>query len=280
MKIKLLDNNFLGDLGSSKAFPPTKFQWDRSPGYGDLVFFSDNCLALADLPVYEQSEKIAWILEPFPINDRPYRYIAEHFHKFDLVLSHNADFISRLGERGSYYYNGMSLIKPDDWKPHEKTKFMSIVVSTKNMTQDHGFRHQLVREIRNRKLPVDIYGKGYNFVEDKADALREYKFSIALENCQIDSYISDKIHDCFATYTVPVYRGCDSVRKYFNMDGIFPVQTIEDTIRMIEALNRDQDAIYYDKAKNAMADNHKRAIHLRSAEDWIYDNILVPRELI
>jgi hypothetical protein len=280
MKIKLLDNNFVGDLGSSKTFPPKSFEWDKSPGGGDLIFFTDNCLALADLGVYKNSKKIAWVLEPFPINDRPYRYLAENFHKFDLILSHNIDFVSRLGDRGAYFYNGMSLINPIDWRAHEKTKFMSIVVSTKNMTQDHGFRHQLVHEIRKRKLPVDLYGKGYNFVEDKADALRDYMFSIALENCQIDSYISDKIHDCFATYTLPVYRGCASIKDFFNMDGIFPIQTIEDTIKMIENLQRDGEQIYYSKAKVAMDDNCRRAEKLRSAEDYIYDNILKPRGLI
>lgn len=280
MKLKILDNNFYSDHGSCKMFTPKYFTWDRSPGRGDLVFFTDLCLPLANLPIYKNSKKIAWILEPFPINPYPYHYIAENHHKFDLILSHNKNFVEKLGPKAEYYFNGMTLIKPDDWRPHNKTKYMSIVVSNKNMTEDHGFRHKLVKALKDKKLPVDIYGKGYNYVEDKGDALRDYKFSIALENCQINSYISDKIIDCLATYTIPIYRGCESIKDFFNMDGIWTIQSIDDCINMVERLMEDADAIYYDKAQAAMIQNFQIAERLRVAEDYIYENILVPRKLI
>lgn len=270
-KIKLLDNNFISDLGSSKESPPQHFVWDRSSGSSDLVVFTDNCLALADLSMHKKACKVALVFEPYPINPLPYKYLAQNFQKFDLILSHNREFVQQLGKRGEWFENCMVTVNKKHWKKHDKTKFMSIIVSNKTMTQDHMFRHELVKAIKDNNLSVDIYGRGINTLEDKADGLNPYKFSIALENCQIDEYVSDKIYDLFVTNCLPVYRGCNASKKKFNNDGVFHFQTIEDCIRLIKALEKDQDAIYYNKAQQAMEDNFNWTMGHLSAEDHIYE---------
>ncbi len=279
MKIKLLDNNFISDLGSSKECPPTKFEWDRTIDSSDIVVFTDSCLALADLPTHKNAYKIATVFEPFPINPRPYQHLAKYHHKFNLILSHNMEFVNRLGDKGQFFYNGMTLIPKENRVQVEKTKLISIVVSTKNMTADHGFRLEVVKAIKDKGLPVDLFGKGFNFVENKADGLSPYMFSIALENCQIDSYISDKIHDPILTFTHPIYRGCDKTKDFFNMDGITTVQTLDDTIKAIETVLKDGEKIYNDSLP-AMQENFEKVQPLLCAEDWIYENVLVPRKLV
>ena len=45
-------------------------------------------------------------------------------------------------------------------------------------------------------------------------------FSIAIENASYETYFTEKLLDCFATGTIPVYYGAPDIGDYFNKDGI------------------------------------------------------------
>lgn len=51
-------------------------------------------------------------------------------------------------------------------------------------------------------------------IEDKYEKLSQYKFALAIENCELPGYITDKIFDCFYVGTVPIYLGDPYVEKY------------------------------------------------------------------
>ena len=50
--------------------------------------------------------------------------------------------------------------------------------------------------------------------EDKAKTLSEYTFSICFENCEVPGWISEKIYDCFAAGSIPVYLGAPDITSY------------------------------------------------------------------
>lgn len=88
-------------------------------------------------------------------------------------------------------------------------------------------RLKLVEKILESNLDIDIYGRGLNKffgshkkikgeVEHKIDALKDYQFSIAIENCKEDGYFTEKIGDCILTDTTPIYMGCPNIQDYFN----------------------------------------------------------------
>ena len=45
-------------------------------------------------------------------------------------------------------------------------------------------------------------------------------FSVCIENTTHDTYFTEKILDCFATGTLPIYKGTKNITKYFDGNGI------------------------------------------------------------
>jgi hypothetical protein len=72
-------------------------------------------------------------------------------------------------------------------------------------------RHQSVLKFKDK---MDLYGRGYNPVEYKLKCLKDYAFSLTIENTKKDYYFTEKLIDCFMTGTVPIYWGCPSIQKF------------------------------------------------------------------
>ena len=80
--------------------------------------------------------------------------------------------------------------------------------------------------------------------------------------------ITEKIADCFATGTIPIYYGCKDIGKVFNEDGII---WLDGTFK-IEDLSFD---LYHSKM-DAIKDNFNRIKNLPTAEDYIYSTYIKP----
>jgi hypothetical protein len=106
-----------------------------------------------------------------------------------------------------------------------KSKLISMISSNKNFTIGHHIRHNF---ILNLPICVDLYGKGFNPIENKIEGLKDYCFSIAIENDNTNSYFTEKLLDCFLTCTIPIYWGCQKVSSIFNNDGIIWLDDIQD----------------------------------------------------
>ena len=144
----------------------------------------------------------------------------------------------------------------------QKTKKCSMVVSAKKNVEKNPFyekRVGLVHKILESDLQIDIYGKGWDdhnisdirmkgFVEDKADALVPYEYSIAVENCVEDRYITEKFHDCILTDTKPIHCGW-SHNIYHNLIydkfDIDSPTVIDDLRAILNQPKRLQNTSYY-----------------------------------
>ena len=71
-----------------------------------------------------------------------------------------------------------------------------------------------------KELPfVDLYGRGIKPINDKYEVLKNAKYAIAYENFQNDYYWTEKIMDCYLSYTMPIYYGCHNIQDYFPKDS-------------------------------------------------------------
>jgi hypothetical protein len=86
-------------------------------------------------------------------------------------------------------------------------------------------------------------------------------FSVAIENGQYETYFTEKLLDCFATGTIPVYLGAPDIGNHFNTDGI---------IVLSEEFEVSED-IYYAKM-DAIQDNLERAKSMEILENFIWEN--------
>jgi hypothetical protein len=273
--LRLHDRNFVGDAGSSRHRPPAEVAWRRDGPDTPVTVYTDLCLdAAGHAP--PGTTRVAWVLEPAEINPEPYDRIARRHDDFDLVLTHHASLLAIGGAKAALYPNGMTWIDAEDWREHAKTRDVSIVASAQRRTSGHRLRHDLVARAGDA---LDVWGKGYRPVARKVTALGPYRFSVAIENSRPEgSYFTEKLLDCFATHTIPVYWGCPSIGRYFDTRGMVLAPTLdalEDAARMCAR----GGARLYASMRDAVRRNHELAKRYAVAEDWIVREVLRPRGL-
>ena len=120
-----------------------------------------------------------------------------------------------------------------------KEKSISVVCSDQTWLVGHKRRYAFVNKlIGHFKDRLDVYGKGFNPIKDKYDALAPYKYSIAIENSSIPGYFTEKIADCYLCHTMPIYAGCPDIEKYFDPQSMLLINTDDflDSVKKIEAL--------------------------------------------
>jgi hypothetical protein len=97
------------------------------------------------------------------------------------------------------------------------------------------------------------------------DGLKDYMFSIVIENSVYPKYYTEKITDCFATGTVPIYYGDRSICEDFDENGIIFIDDLETFDNLTPELY--QECLPYIK------NNFEKVINLTTADDYIFNSI-------
>ncbi|HEX9513711.1 MAG TPA: glycosyltransferase family 10 [Puia sp.] len=102
-----------------------------------------------------------------------------------------------------------------------KSKNLSVVCSDQTWLPGHKLRFAFVNKlIGHFKDKIDVFGRGFNPIQDKFNALAEYKYSVAIENSVIPGYFTEKITDCYLADAMPVYYGCPDIDTYFDPNSL------------------------------------------------------------
>jgi hypothetical protein len=206
---------------------------------------------------------VGWLIEPSGIN--PDIYSDSYLKDFDYMLTFDRKLIACNPEKILFYPFGCCWVKPQDWGMHEKTRLVSMVCSGKAHCDGHRFRNKIYDVFAHK---FDGYGRYRNPIENKGDALKDYMYSICVQNTKADDYFTEILTDCFMTGTIPIYWGTDNIGKYFNSDGIIPFSSIAELDEILKGLTIEG----YHKRKNAMKENFDRAQTFFSPEDYIYEH--------
>ncbi|MBE7177812.1 MAG: hypothetical protein INR69_15505 [Mucilaginibacter polytrichastri] len=98
----------------------------------------------------------------------------------------------------------------------DKCKALSLVASDLTILTGHKKRYAFVNKlIGHFKDRLDVYGRGFNPVANKWDALSDYKYSIAIENSALPGYFTEKLSECYLAECLPVYYGATDIDRYF-----------------------------------------------------------------
>lgn len=142
---------------------------------------------------------------------------------------------------------------------HEKTKLVSMISSSKIMCSGHYLRIYWGRKLLNS---LDGYGNLFeNHIESKEIGLKDYMFTICMENEQSPGYFTEKIIDCFNTGTIPIYYGDPEIGKVFNKNGII---TLTDSFD-ISSLTPE---LYYSKM-DAIKENFEIAKNYANIQTYL-----------
>lgn len=232
---------------------------------------------------YKSNIKVALLTEcrPFDIQGR-YKYILENENKFDHIVTYDDQLIYELPEKTCPTPEGGTWIWPQERQQiYPKTKLCSYIVSNKTHTSEQKMRVDLLKtfyEFKNHFPDLGLYGRGHNpFPEDhdndydgKCEIIKEYAFSIALENWIQDNYFSEKIMDCFLVGTVPIYMGARKIGDYFNIDGIIVVNSQQEVLNEVADLSFER----YDKMLPAIKENFERAQYHVDTISYSYNRFI------
>ena len=108
--------------------------------------------------------------------------------------------------------------------PLPKTKDISTVCSTKQMTHTvHSKRYEFVMALLERMPELDIFGRGIKPIDEKSEAMKDYRYHIAIENHIEAGHWTEKLADSFLAYCLPFYFGDPDYASVFPKEAVIPI---------------------------------------------------------
>lgn len=144
-----------------------------------------------------------------------------------------------------------------------KSKKISFITSNRIFLPGHISRVRFCEELAKRYSDfIDFYGKGFYPINDKAEAINPYYFSICVENSNIDNYWTEKIADAFLGFSIPVYYGCTNINTYFTENSFISIniKNKKTSFSIIEDLIQNTEVIYK-KMFPRMMESRKRCLY-------------------
>lgn len=109
----------------------------------------------------------------------------------------------------------------------QKTKDISCIAShNKSIFPGHIARKEFALWLEEQDIgkKIDFFGAGtQNELVNKKDGLIPYKYSIAIENSFTPNYFTEKIIDCYLSYTMPIYYGTPNLEEYFPKNSFIKI---------------------------------------------------------
>lgn len=180
---------------------------------------------------------------------------------FDAVLSYHQE----LMDHSNFHFLPFGTCWVLDWQETDKNFSVSHLTGAKNFSLGHNIRHTINLNQNLITIPKNFYVSnrvdvtpnphGNEEIKNSKDPLFTSQFHICVENTKQNNYFSEKVIDCFATKTVPIYYGADNIANFFNKDGILVANSPREIIDICNSL----DESTYDNMKDAIEDNYNRA---------------------
>lgn len=142
-----------------------------------------------------------------------------------------------------------------------KTKKISTVCSNKQQGHTiHKLRYEFTKIMEERIPELERFGRGFKWIETKADALDDYEFHVAIENHHAPHVWTEKLADAFLGFTVPLYYGCPNVYDYFPKESLIPIDIddVEGSIAKIKEIISTEGE--YERRLDAVKEARRRVI--------------------
>ena len=215
-----LEGGTLGDLGrDDHLILPPKTKLHLRPGFGTRAHIS----VLFREPRAIHGHHMRWL-----------RWLTRR--RFFRVLTNDPDLLTALPNAIPFPVGGM-------WVPNwrvltcEKRAMCSLIASEKRAQRGHRLRHEVVEWARASGAGIDIMGRGYRPLDDKAEGLAPYRYSVVIENVREPGYFSEKLVDALLCGTVPIYWGAPDIGRYFDTRAMVVCESLEDVQHAVATMS-------------------------------------------
>lgn len=249
--------------------------WDR----GDCwlkhhIYTHKNVLHLNGHP----ETRYAMMIESEAIVPEDYQVWDDHpalYKEFDAVFTNSKRMLEKIPNSkfipASTVWVGTTLgtgILSGDAYQH-KTKNVSMLCSQKCLCRMHELRHRVASQLQ-KDGSADIFGTfcGGDYC-DLSAPLEDYRFSVVMEN-QIEPFLfTEKLLNCFATMTIPIYVGATDICQFFNTEGIiaFTAESTDDIPKIMKQCDEGE----YKRRIDAVIDNFKRVQSYLTMEQYLLE---------
>ena len=236
---------------------------------GGLDFEQQVSISIDNLACNEKADyKILFLAEPLAILPTVSEGALKNADKFDRIYTFTQSILDKYPTAKLFEW-GSSWLDFKDLKLNKKPH-ITFVTSSKSQTPGHNLRLMIMRELNqieevNR---MDVYAHiSPPFHERRNDFFENAMFHIATENSRQKNYFTEKVIDCFASKTIPIYYGCPNLGDWFDMDGVITFTDVTDLRKIFDRINED----YYHSRTEVIEKNYEIAKQFHS------DNDVVPR---
>ncbi len=146
----------------------------------------------------------------------------------------------------------------------EKVRFCNFIYSQENTLRNNFFKElSKYKKIdspgrcMNNMLPIGNYTDAkksrfaVNWVEEKLDFLKPYKFTISFENASVSGWITEKLTHPMLVNSIPIYFGHEDVSKEFNTKSFINYNDFKSMKEFINFIIKvDNDDSLYEKILN------------------------------
>jgi hypothetical protein len=231
-------------LGLTKYAPKKiKFIFTKYPIEADfhILYHVTNGF---DVP--NSKERIAFIIsEPPEIQKISLKFLRQ----FGYVFSPNFEYLRSLEnlKRGGGLLPPQAGIIFKDGKPNlvktldkiinsgttPRNILISVVLSNKRITRQQRARVKLIKYLENEIPGLEVYGRGFKEIDDKAEILLQSKYHIALENSSHVGYWTEKYVDALICGCQIFYVGDPELTKVFSSFTVLNIHDFEYSKKVI-----------------------------------------------
>ena len=217
--------------------------------------------------------------EPYPTDQGLVQRVIDNHKFYNLILTWRESILQACPNAVKYLHAGpyLSILGSDlvipshvGWYTTPEPRYVGPLNSTKafsasfltshmNALSGHFLRQEIFSRLPESVglLPIHKHRSPPRIDEDaRGHFFTDFLYHIAVENCQYNNWMTEKLFDCFIAKTIPIYWGCPNVEEYFNMDGVLRFENYDDLIRVLQSIT---PAMYQEKAA-AIEDNFNRTV--------------------
>ena len=164
----------------------------------------------------------------------------------------------------------------DDLKsllPGTKKQFISAIISNIQTLPFQKKRFTLLKYLQaDPDFHFSWFGKGVNYIEQKFDGIYPFRYSLAIENSSNEHYWTEKIADCYLSWTIPIYAGCKNLDAYFPEKSFISID-LNDFKGTREKLRSLSQSNYWEENYAALEEARSLVLDKYQLFPFIYDQI-------
>lgn len=208
-------------------------------------------------------EGAAWMIAGEPPTDL-HAHFKRGYHQYDRLITQHDEQLSvdHLHLHGALPWHidaSYDYLKTLPVNAEKKIDSVCAIVSNLNILNGHQNRLNFIEYCKSSNFRIEVFGRGIRALpnDNKFDVLYPCKYSIALENSYYDHYWTEKIADCYLSWTMPIYAGAPNILEYFPEESMILIdpKNPQQALKIIEEAvandrwSRNLDAIEEARAR-------------------------------